>query len=33
MQRQAVACIHERHTWQKVMQQYLQLYRKAKQEA
>jgi len=31
MQRQAVACIHERHTWQKVMNQYLQLYMKAKQ--
>ncbi|KAF0189532.1 MAG: glycogen [Desulfobulbaceae bacterium] len=31
MQRQAVACIYERHTWQKVMNQYLQLYRKAKQ--
>jgi len=33
MQRQAVARIYERHTWQRVMQQYLQLYIKAKQEA
>jgi len=33
MQRQAVARIYERHTWRKVMQQYLELYRKAKQEA
>jgi starch synthase len=31
MQRQAVARIHERHTWQKVMNQYLHLYMKAKQ--
>jgi starch synthase len=32
MQRQAVARIYERHTWQRVMQQYLELYKKAKQE-
>jgi len=30
MQRQAVKRIHERHTWQMVMKQYLQLYNEAK---
>lgn len=33
MQRQAVARIYERHTWQRVMKQYLQLYGLAKKEA
>jgi len=30
MQRQAVVRIHERHTWNMVMKQYLQLYKEAK---
>lgn len=33
MQREAVKRIHEHHTWDKVMQHYLQLYKKARQQS